>query len=96
MAAQSLRTALSFTAMAVERHSKLDINNLANMRMSDFENLGKEQYNKGFVAALSTVIKLLGNQICEDYNADGVCEHDKCHSFFELSEGLSSAKNNIQ
>ncbi len=90
-----MRTARSYIATAVERHTNMDINSLANMKLTDFENIGKEQYNKGFVAALSTVVKLLSNQICEDYNADGTCEHDKCAAFFELSEGLSSAKNNI-
>jgi len=71
----------------------MDINNLANMKLSDFENIGKEQYNRGFTAALSTVVKLLGNQICEDYNADSSCNHDKCPAFFEISEGLNSVKN---
>lgn len=75
----------------------MDINNLANMKLTDFENIGKAEYNKGFAAALTTVIKLLGNQICEDYNADGECEHnDKCSTLYELSEGLSAAKGNMQ
>ena len=73
----------------------MDISNLANMKLSDFENIGKDEYNKGFRAALVTTIGLLANQICEDYNADGVCEHDKCPVLYELSEGLSSVKNNI-
>lgn len=66
------------------------------MRMADFENLGKAEYNKGFSAALTIVTKLLSNQICEDYNADGVCEHDKCQTLYELSEGISAAKANLQ
>lgn len=74
----------------------MDINNLANMKLSDFEQIGKAEYNKGFAAALVTVIKLLGNQICEDYNADGECAHDKCSVLYELSEGLSLVKGNIQ
>jgi hypothetical protein len=65
------------------------------MKMSDFENIGKDQYVKGFGVALSTVIKLLANQICEDYNADGYCEHDKCPVLNELSEGLEAAKRNL-
>lgn len=73
----------------------MDINSLANMKLTDFENIGKDQYNRGFAAALTTVIKLLSNQICEDYNADGICEHGKCPAFFELSEGLNSAKNSV-
>jgi hypothetical protein len=73
----------------------MDINNLANMKLSDFENIGKDQYNKGFGAALGTVVKLLSNQICEDYHADGSCEHDKCSTLYELSEGLESAKRNL-
>lgn len=73
----------------------MDINNLANMKMADLENLGKSEYNKGFATALTTVVKLLSNQICEDYNADGVCSHDKCQVLFELSEGISNAKNNL-
>jgi hypothetical protein len=74
----------------------MDLNNIANMRLTDFENIGKAEYNKGFVAALSTVIKLLDNQICEDFNADGVCEHDKCSVLYDLSEGLFAAKANVQ
>lgn len=73
----------------------MDFTNLANMKLTDFENIGKDQYNKGFSEALGTVIKLLSSQICEDYNADGVCEHDKCDAFFQLSEGISSARNNL-
>ena len=73
----------------------MDINNLANMKLTDFENIGKDQYNKGFAAALTTVTRLLSNQICEDYNADGQCEHDKCQVLFELSEGIAAAKNNL-
>ena len=65
------------------------------MKISDFENIGKEQYNKGFASALITVIKLLSSQICEDYNADGSCDHDKCPAFFEISEGLNSVKNSF-
>jgi hypothetical protein len=73
----------------------MDINNLANMKLSDFENIGKDQYNKGFGAALTTVVKLLGNQVCEDYNADGTCEHDKCSTLNELAEGLEAVKRNL-
>jgi hypothetical protein len=73
----------------------MDIGNIANMKLSDFENIGKEQYNKGFASALVTVIKLLSSQICEDYNADGSCVHDKCPAFFEISEGLNSVKNSF-
>jgi hypothetical protein len=73
----------------------MDINNLANMRLTDFENIGKDQYNKGMRDALGIVIKLLSNQICEDFNADGTCEHDKCRAMDELSNGFSSVMNNI-
>lgn len=73
----------------------MDISNLANMKLSDFQNIGKDEYNKGFRDALATTIGLLANQICEDYNADGICEHDKCVVLYDLSEGLSSVKNNI-
>ena len=73
----------------------MDINNLANMKLSDFENIGKDQYNKGFVAALIVVTKLLADQICEDFLADGQCGHDGCTKFSELSEGISSVKNNM-
>lgn len=73
----------------------MDINNLANMKLSDFENIGKDQYNKGFVAALVVVTKLLADQICEDFLADGLCEHDGCIKFSELSEGISSVKNSM-
>lgn len=73
----------------------MDINNLANMKLSDFENIGKDQYNKGFAEALGIVVKLLSNQICEDYNADGVCQHDKCQVMYELSEGMALVKGNL-
>lgn len=65
------------------------------MKLSDFENIGKDQYNKGFGAALATVIKLLGNQLCDDFNMDGACEHDKCPVLYELSEGLEAANRNL-
>ena len=74
----------------------MDINNLANMKLSDFEQIGKMEYNKGFRAALETVIKLLDSQICEDYMADNACEHDGCPKISQLAEGLSGVKNNIQ
>lgn len=73
----------------------MDFNNIANMKLSDFENIGKDQYNKGFRAALETVIKLLDSQICEDYLADTACEHDACQKISNLAEGLSGVKNNI-
>lgn len=74
----------------------MDISNLANMKLSDFEQIGKLEYNKGFRAALETVIKLLDSQICEDYLADTECEHDGCPKMSQLAEGLSGVKNNIQ
>jgi hypothetical protein len=74
----------------------VDINNLANMRLSDFEQIGKAEYNKGFRAALETVIKLLDQQVCEDFLADDVCDHDGCTKFSALSQGIITVKNNIQ
>lgn len=74
----------------------MDINNLANMKLSDFENIGKDQYNKGFKDALETVIKLLASQVCEDFNADNECEHMACLSMYDLSNGLSAVKDNIK
>ena len=65
------------------------------MKLSDFENIGKVEYEKGFGAALMTVIKLLSSRICEDYNADGTCEHSECNILNELSEGLEAAKRNL-
>lgn len=73
----------------------MDISNLANMKLSDFENIGKTEYNKGFSDALSTVIKLLDGQICFDHKADGICEHQACHTNNELMEGLEGAKRNL-
>ncbi|MEY4331462.1 MAG: hypothetical protein RLZZ196_200 [Bacteroidota bacterium] len=73
----------------------MEFNNLANMKLSDFENIGKAEYNKGFSAALTTVIKLLDSQICENYLADDTCEHDACSKISQLAEGLSNVKNNI-
>jgi hypothetical protein len=74
----------------------MDINSIANMRLSDFEQIGKIEYNKGFKAALETVIKLLDTQMCEDYLADTTCDHDGCAKMSTLAEGLSGVKNNIQ
>lgn len=71
----------------------MDFNNIANMKLTDFENIGKDQYNKGFSEALAIVVKLLSGQICEDYNADGECSHDGCQKLYELSEGISSVRN---
>jgi hypothetical protein len=65
------------------------------MKLSDFQNIGKEQYNKGFSDALATVVKLLSSQICEDFNMDSTCEHDPCPALYELSEGLGAVKRNF-
>jgi hypothetical protein len=73
----------------------MDIKSLANMRLSDFEQIGKAEYDKGFKASLEIVIKLLDKQICENFMADNECEHDGCLKFSELADGLSTVKNNI-
>jgi hypothetical protein len=73
----------------------MDIKNIANMKISDFENIGKDQYNKGFGDALGTVTKLLTSQICEEFNMDSECEHDKCSAFYELSEGLDAVRRGL-
>jgi hypothetical protein len=73
----------------------MDFNSLSNMKLSDFENIGKVEYNKGFKTALETVVKLLDGQICEDFKADDVCEHPVCKSNATLAEGLMNVKNNI-
>jgi hypothetical protein len=73
----------------------MDFNNIANMKLSDFENIGKTEYNKGFKAALETVVKLLDTQICDDFKADDACEHTVCSSNSILAEGLMNVKNNI-
>ena len=73
----------------------MDFSNIANMKMSDFENIGKAEYNKGFSAALETVVKLLDTQICTDFKADDTCEHEVCSSNSTLAEGLMNVKNNI-
>lgn len=67
-----------------------------NMKMSDFEKLGNSGYDKGFVEALTIVIKLLNDKICTDYNADGICEHEVCKHNFELAEGLEIVKKSKQ
>jgi hypothetical protein len=73
----------------------MDINNIANMKLTDFENIGKAEYNKGFKAALLTVVKLLQSRICFDHNADGTCEHSACFNNAELIEGLDAAIGNL-
>ena len=73
----------------------MDFSNMANMKLSDFENMGKMEYDKGFGAALATVAKLLSSRICEDYNADGACGHSECDVLNELSEGIEAAKRNL-
>lgn len=66
------------------------------MKLTDFEQIGKIEYNKGFKAALETVTTLLDKQICEDFLADDVCEHDGCGKFSALAQGIITVKNNIQ
>lgn len=73
----------------------MDFTNMANMKLSDFENIGQNKYNEGFKDALKTVSKLLGTRICEDYNADGECEHEICPQSQELIEGLEGAIRNV-
>lgn len=67
-----------------------------NMKLSDFEKLGTAGYDKGFVDALTTVIKLLNDKVCEDYFADSVCEHQVCPQNYELAEGLETVKRSKQ
>lgn len=74
----------------------MDFSNMANMKLSDFENIGKEQYNKGFAAALTIVVNILNKPICEEYLADGECEHDICPQNTEIAEGLKNAIRNVQ
>lgn len=73
----------------------MDFNNIANMKLADFEKWGQTEYNKGYKAALITMSKLLSDKICEDFNADGKCEHDLCKQNFEISNGLDKAISNI-
>jgi hypothetical protein len=74
----------------------MDLNNLGNIRLSDFEQLGVKEYNRGFIVALETVIKILDKKPCDDYKADNLCEHDVCGYAAELAEGLMGVKNNVQ
>jgi hypothetical protein len=74
----------------------MDINNLANMRLEDFNKIGEQEYNRGFLSALETVIKILDKKPCDDYKADNECEHETCAYAAELAEGLMGVKNNIQ
>lgn len=67
-----------------------------NMKLSDFENLGQTERNKGYVEALTIVIKLLNDRICFDYKADNNCEHQVCHQNYELAEGLETVKRSKQ
>jgi hypothetical protein len=73
----------------------MDFNNIANMKLSDFENWGQAEYNKGYKAALETMSKLLSAKICEDFNADGACDHQLCVQNFEIANGLDKAIANI-
>lgn len=73
----------------------MDFNNIANMKLSDFENWGQAEYNKGYKAALETMSKLLSAKICEDFNADGACDHQLCAQNFEIANGLDKAIANI-
>lgn len=66
------------------------------MKLADFEKLGEIEYNRGFHTALITVVKLLAAKICEDYNADGVCEHEVCGQFNDLTEGLEAVSRSFQ
>jgi hypothetical protein len=73
----------------------VDFSSLANMKLSDFENIGQAKYNEGFKAALTVVTKILNKSICEDYLADGECEHTICPHNTEIIEGLENAKRNL-
>ena len=73
----------------------MDFNNIANMKLSDFENWGQAEYNKGYKAALETMSKLLSAKICEDFNADGVCDDQLCAQNSDISNGLDMAIANI-
>lgn len=63
-----------------------------NMKISDFEKLGESGYNKGFVEALTIVIKILNDKTCFDFKADSACDHAVCYQNFELAEGLETVK----
>lgn len=67
-----------------------------NMKLSDFEKLGTAGYDKGFVEALTIVIKLLNDKVCFDYKADSTCDHQVCPQNFELAEGLELVKRSKQ
>ena len=73
----------------------MDIKSLANMRLEDFNKIGEQEYNRGFRAALETVIKILDKKPCDDYQADNICEHGECAYAAELATGLMGVKNNI-
>lgn len=72
-----------------------NFNDIANMKLSDFENIGQAKYNEGFKNALTTVVKLLNSRICEDYNADGACEHELCKQNDELSNGIEGVIRSV-
>jgi len=73
----------------------MDINNLANMRLTDFEQLGKAQYNSGFVAAMDAMIKLLEDQTEENCIAGESCSDPGYDKMLEIIEGLKIARLNL-
>jgi hypothetical protein len=73
----------------------MDINNLANMRLADFEQLNKAQYDKGFVAAMDAMIKLLESQTEDNCVAGENCSDPGYDKMLEILEGLKIARSNL-
>ena len=73
----------------------MDINSLANMRLTDFEQLNKAQYDKGFAAAMDAMIKLLEGQIEDNCLAGESCSDAGYDKMAEILEGLKVARSNL-
>ena len=65
------------------------------MRLADFEQMGKIQYNNGFKAAMEAVIKLMEQQIPEECLNDDNCSDPGYAKMQEVLEGIKLAKSNI-
>jgi hypothetical protein len=73
----------------------MDINSLANMRLTDFEQLNKAQYDKGFAAAMDAMTKLLESQIADNCLAGEGCSDPGYDKMAEILEGLKVARLNL-
>lgn len=73
----------------------MDMNKLANMRLTDFEQLTKAQYNEGYGAAMDTMIRVLEEQLSENCIAGEGCSDPGYDKMEEILTGLKTARSRL-